>query len=192
MHIKSVCIFCSSANTSPEPYRTLAREVSTALAKRNLTVVYGGGRVGLMGIVADSALAAGAKVVGIIPHSLREREYQHDGLTELHIVPDLHSRKRMMVERSDAFLVLPGAMGTLDETFDVLTWKRLKLHSKPVLIYNHKNYWDALLTLIDHTIDEKLAQPRDRGLFDVVTNVEEMFAALAKAPAPVPSTTEIM
>src|ERR1700733_5605923 len=134
--LKSVCLYCGSANSVAERYKHIAREVSAALAKRKLEIVYGGGHVGLMGIVADAALQAGGRVIGIIPEHIRAQEIQHTGLTELHVVPDMHTRKRMMVERSDAFVVLPGGLGTLDETLEIITWKKLKLHAKPIILFN--------------------------------------------------------
>src|SRR6202042_3527823 len=122
-------------------------------------LVYGGGHVGLMGIVADTALQNGAEVIGIIPEHIRAQEVQHHGLTELHVVPDMHTRKRMMVERADAFIILPGGLGTLDETFEIITWKKLKLHSKPIIILNQHGYWDEMLALIDKMIADGFAQP---------------------------------
>ena len=110
-----------------------------------------------MGIVADSALKAGGKVIGIIPQHIRAQEVQHTGLTELHVVPDMHTRKRMMVEQSDAFVILPGGLGTLDETFEILTWKKLSLHNKPIIIFNDRGYWDPMLKLITHTVSEGFA-----------------------------------
>lgn len=143
-----------------------------------MTIVYGGGHVGLMGIVADSALKAGTKVIGIIPEHIRAQEVQHTGLSELHVVPDMHTRKRMMVEHADAFVVLPGGLGTLDEAFEILTWKKLRLHNKPIIIFNQNGYWDPLLALIDRTIQEGFASPADRVLFKVVTEVPQMMDIL--------------
>jgi len=131
-----------------------------------------------MGIVADSALKAGGKVIGIIPEHIRAQEIQHTGLTELHVVPDMHTRKRMMVERADAFIILPGGFGTLDELFEILTWKKLKLHNKPVIIFNQDGYWDTMIALVDKTIAENFSQPADRALFTVVTTIEELFKAM--------------
>ena len=141
LSVQSVCIYCGSSNDVDDRYKKSARDVSTMLARQGKTIVYGGGHVGLMGIVADTALKAGAKVIGIIPEHIRAQEVQHTGLTELHVVPDMHTRKRMMVERADAFVILPGGLGTLDETFEILTWKKLKLHNKPVIIFNENGYW---------------------------------------------------
>ena len=161
-----------------DSYKETARNVSTILAERGMTIVYGGGHVGLMGIVADSALKAGTKVIGIIPEHIRAQEVQHTGLSELHVVPDMHTRKRMMVEHADAFVVLPGGLGTLDEAFEILTWKKLRLHNKPIIIFNQNGYWDPLLALIDRTIQEGFASPADRVLFKVVTEVPQMMDIL--------------
>ncbi len=154
------------------------------LAQQGKNIVYGGGHVGLMGIVADAALAIGVQVVGIIPEHIRAMEVQHTGLTELHVVPDMHTRKRMMVERSDAFVILPGGLGTLDEVFEIMTWKKLKLHNKPIVIFNHEHYWDPLLALVDSAIAAGFAAPSDRALFKVVTTIAEMTDVLAENGTP--------
>jgi uncharacterized protein (TIGR00730 family) len=182
--ISSVCVYCGSSDDAQPPFKQLARDVGRALAQRGLRVVYGGGHVGLMGIVADSALQAGAKVIGIIPEHIRAKEVQHLGLTELHVVPDMHTRKRMMVERSDAFVILPGGLGTLDETFEILTWKKLKLHNKPVVIFNAQGYWDPLLAMIDEALAKGFEKPSTLALFRPVTSIQEMFEALDADTAP--------
>ena len=178
MSISSICVYCGSSNNVPENYKTVARTLSTSLAQRGMRIIYGGGHVGLMGIVADAALAAGAKVIGIIPEHIKAQEVQHTGLTELHVVPDMHTRKRMMVERADAFVILPGGLGTLDETFEIITWKKLKLHNKPIILFNQDGYWDPLLALIDKTVSDGFSQPPDRLLFKVVTTIPELFTIL--------------
>jgi hypothetical protein len=175
--INSVCVYCGSANRVADSYKQIARTVGLALAEKHKRVVYGGGRVGLMGIVADAALSVGGEVIGIIPEHIQSREVQHTGLTELHVVENMHTRKRMMVERSDAFLVLPGGLGTLDETFEVLTWKQLQLHNKPVVIYNAEGYWDKLIKVIHQLVTSGFAQPSNLELFTVVDNIDAMFAA---------------
>ncbi len=184
MSISSVCVYCGASNDAQPKFKQLARDVGAALARHGVTIVYGGGHVGLMGIVADTALAAGAKVIGIIPEHIRAQEVQHTGLTELHVVPDMHTRKRMMVERSDAFVVLPGGLGTLDETCEILTWKKLKLHNKPVVIFNAYGYWDHLIKLIDHSLAEGFENPSTLTHFKVVTNIQEMFEALESDERP--------
>lgn len=184
LSISSVCVYCGSSDDAKPRFKQLARDVSLALARRGLRIVYGGGHVGLMGIVADTALQAGAEVIGIIPEHIKAQEVQHTGLTELHVVPDMHTRKRMMVERSDAFVVLPGGLGTLDETFEILTWKKLNLHNKPVIIFNANGYWDHLLALIDQMVAEGFEKPGSLASFKVVTSVEDMFEALESETAP--------
>ena len=154
------------------------------MVRNDMRLIYGGGHVGLMGIVADSVMQAKGEAIGIIPEHIRNQEVQHTGLTELHVVPDMHTRKRMMAERADAFVVLPGGLGTLDETFEIITWKKLKLHNKPVIIVNHNGYWDNLLTLIEGTIKDNFSLQSDRALYTVVTTVDELFAALASNTSP--------
>jgi uncharacterized protein (TIGR00730 family) len=184
LSISSVCVYCGSSDNVAQSFKTLAHDVSTTLAQHKLNLVYGGGHVGLMGIVADSAIKAGTKVVGIIPEHIRALEVQHMGLTELHVVPDMHTRKRMMVERSDAFVILPGGLGTLDETFEILTWKKLRLHNKPIIIFNQDGYWDPLLALMDRMIAEGFALPSDAVLYKVVTTIDSLMAALDESIVP--------
>ena len=180
----SVCVYCGSANNVAAPYIETAAAVATALVQQGTRIVYGGGHVGLMGVVADTALRAGGAVIGIIPEHIRAQEVQHTGLTELHVVQDMHTRKRMMVERADAFVILPGGLGTLDEAFEILTWKKLKLHNKPILLFNLNGYWDPFLAIIDRAVTEGFAQPSDRALFRVVMSVAEMLAALQENGTP--------
>ncbi len=137
-----------------------------------------------MGIVANAALAAGGTVIGIIPEHIREQEIQHKGLTELHVVPDMHTRKRMMVDRADAFIILPGGFGTLDEVFEIMTWKKLKLHNDLIILFNQDGYWNEMIALIKKTITEGFSQPPDFDLFKVVSNVKELFALLDKQSTP--------
>jgi uncharacterized protein (TIGR00730 family) len=185
LSISSVCVYCGSANNVAESFKQTARNVGTALAQQGMRIVYGGGHVGLMGIVADAALAAGTQVIGIIPEHIRAQEVQHMGLTKLHVVPDMHIRKRMMVDHSDAFVILPGGLGTLDEAFEVMTWKKLKLHNKPIIVFNQDGYWDDFLKLVDHLIKEGFAGTADRKLFDVVTTLPEMMDILQRDTTPV-------
>ena len=184
MAFSSVCVYCGSSGLVAPSFKASAQTIGIKLAQRGVRVVYGGGHVGLMGIVADSALSVGGTVIGIIPEHIRAQEVQHKGLTELHVVPDMHTRKRMMVERADAFVILPGGLGTLDEAFEILTWKKLKLHNKPIIVFNQDGYWNAMLALIDQTIAEGFSQPADRALFKVTTNIEELFALLDEPSAP--------
>ncbi len=176
--MSSVCVYCGSSNRVAEKYKLSAQAIGKELARRKLHVVFGGGRVGLMGIMSGAALEEGGTVIGIIPEHIREDEIPCDNLTELHIVPDMHTRKRMMVERSDAFIILPGGFGTLDELFEILTWKKLKLHNDPVIIFNQDGYWDEMIALVKKTVTEGFSKPIDLSLFEVVTSVEGVFAAL--------------
>ena len=178
MVLPSVCVYCGSSDLVAQEYKSSALAIGAELARRGSRLIYGGGHVGLMGVVADAALEAGGVVIGIIPEHIRAQEVQHNGLTELHVVPDMHTRKRMMVERADAFIILPGGFGTLDETFEILTWKKLKLHNKPVILFNQDGYWNNIIALIDKTIAEGFSQPPDRTLFQEAKSVEELFALL--------------
>ena len=183
--IRSVCVYCGSSIRVDEIYTAAAADLGTLLAARGIGVVYGGGRVGLMGIVADSALAAGGAVIGIIPEHLQRLEVQHTTLTELVVVDSMHTRKRLMVDRSDGFVILPGGLGTLDETFEILTWKQLRLHQKPIVLLNVGGYWDRFLAMIDGIIDAGFAQPEHRDLFVVVDTVADVVSALNREPQPV-------
>ena len=180
----SVCVYCGSSSRVAEVHKEAAHALGEGLAQRGIQLVYGGGRVGLMGIVADAAIAAGGKVVGIIPEHIQSAEVEHTGLTELHVVDSMHTRKRIMAERSDAFVVLPGGFGTLDEAFEILTWKQLELHDKPVVIADVDGYWRPLLGLIDHMVAQGFARPSNRDLFTVVDQLDDVYEALENAPAP--------
>jgi len=183
--IRSLCVYCGSSSRVDEIYQQVAHDLGAETARRGLRLVYGGGRVGLMGIAADAALAQGGEVVGIIPEHLQTKEVGHQTLSELVVVDGMHTRKRMMIERSDAFVVLPGGLGTLDEAFEILTWRQLRLHDKPVVVLNAAGYWDPFLALVDHMIGQGFARPEHRDLFAVVDSVPEVFDAVARAPAPV-------
>lgn len=181
--LRTVCVYCGSSGNVDEIYRAAARDAGTMLAQRGLDVVYGGGNVGLMGLTADAALAAGAQVTGIIPRHIQDREVAHTSLSALIVVDTMHQRKTIMVERSDAFLILPGGFGTMDEFFEILTWRQLKLHSKPVVIANIGGFWDPLLALMDHQIKSGFARESDRSFVIVTDTVEAAIDALFAAPA---------
>ena len=149
-----------------------------------MELVFGGGRVGLMGLVADAALAAGGRVTGIIPSFLHGRELGHTGVSELVVVGSMHERKQRMFERSDAFVVLPGGLGTLDEAIEMITWKQLNLHDRPIVILDIGGYWRPLSALVEQTIGAGFAGPRVRSLFEVVETPEALMATLAAAPEP--------
>lgn len=180
--IKSVCVYCGSSSRVDQAYKDAAIELGKVLAANKWDVVYGGGRVGLMGLVADSALAAGSKVVGIIPKHIEAREVQHTDLTELHVVDSMHVRKQMMVDRGDAFVILAGGLGTLDEFFEILTWKQLGLHDKPVIMVNINGYWTKMVEAIRYIADQKFMRDEDLRMFHVVNTVAEVPEALMIAP----------
>ncbi len=180
--IKSVCVYCGSSARVDQAYKDAAVELGKALAANKWDLVYGGGRVGLMGLVADSALAAGSRVVGIIPQHIQAREIEHTDLTELHIVDSMHIRKQMMVDRGDAFVILAGGLGTLDEFFEILTWKQLGLHDKPVVMVNINGYWTKMIEAIKYIADQKFMREEDLKMFQVVDTVAEVPDALNRAP----------
>jgi len=152
--IRSICVYCGSRKGAGDEYARLAESVGASIAAAGLTLVYGGGQVGLMGIAARAALATGGKVIGVIPEHLDTIEIAQTGLSELHVVADMHTRKRMMFDRSDAFLVLPGGLGSLDEFIEVTTWAQLDLHDRPILLLNHRGYWNPLLDLLRRVVQQ--------------------------------------
>jgi len=162
--IRSICVFCGSSSGVRPQYAAAAHELGALLAHRGIQVVYGGGHVGMMGQLADAALAAGGKVVGVIPEHLMRPEVAHQRLDELIVVESMHTRKRTMSERADAFVVLPGGFGTFEEMFEMVTWLQLRLHSKPVGLVNCLGYFDHLLAFLHHAADEGFIRPQHRGL----------------------------
>jgi uncharacterized protein (TIGR00730 family) len=176
----SVCVYCGSSANVALAYRAAAAELGRKLAENGITVVYGGGRVGLMGLVADATLAAGGSVIGVIPRHIQEMEVAHQTLTELIVVDTMHERKRIMAERSEAFLILPGGLGTLDEAFEILTWKQLGLHCRPVVIVNLDGYWEPLLALFRHAVREGFIRPEHAELFDEVADIDGILPVLGR------------
>jgi uncharacterized protein (TIGR00730 family) len=182
--VKRVCVYCGSSGRVDEVYRAAATRLGVILAKAGIDLVYGGGRIGLMGLLADAALASGGHVTGIIPAHLHDKEVGHNGLSELVVVASMHERKRRMFELADAFVVLPGGLGTLDETLEIITWKQLSLHDKPVVLVDVAGYWMPLIELIDHIVASGFAPRSSLGLYRVVARVEDLLGALAAAPQP--------
>lgn len=184
--MRAICVFCGSSSGNRPDYVEVARAAGKSIARRGLTLVYGGGKVGLMGAVADAALAAGGRVVGIIPQMLLDREVGHPGLSELRVVTTMSERKLLMGELSDAFLSLPGGIGTLDELFEAWTWTQLGLHDKPSGLLNHRGYYDQLIRFLDLAVSEGFQRPRHRAALLVDTEVEslldELLAAATQAP----------
>ena len=179
--IRSLCVYCGSAGAVDARYREAARELGERLGEGGITLVFGGGRIGLMGIAADAALARGGRVIGVIPERLRDAELAHVGVSELLVVGTMHERKRLMAERADAFAVLPGGIGTLDETFEILTWRHLGLHDKPVFIVDIDGYWQPLKVLLDHLVSERFSSPLYPRLLKFVGNIAELMASLGQA-----------
>lgn len=162
-----LCVFCGSKSGNKDEYRIAATTVGAALARRGVELVYGGGQVGLMGVVADACLANGGKVIGVIPRDLSQREIMHHGLTTLEVVESMHQRKARMAELSDAFLAIPGGYGTLDELFEITTWAQLRLHHKPIGLLNIDGFFTALIAWMDHALAEGFLHERHRRLVDV-------------------------
>ena len=180
----TLCVYCGSSSRVDPRHLDAASELGRRAAERDVGIVFGGGRVGLMGRVADGALAADGRVVGIIPEHLMDREAGHPGVTELEVVGSMHHRKARMCQLSDAFCILPGGLGTLDETFEIITWRQLRLHDKPVVIVNLDAYWQPLLDLIGHQSAQGYIGNNSDALFRVVTDVAEVFDAVEAAPEP--------
>lgn len=176
--IRSLCVYCGSARGRSPRYVAAAKELGEAMAERQIRLVYGGARIGMMGEVADAVMANGGAVVGVIPEHLQTTEVGHSGITELKVVESMHVRKKLMFDLSDGFVVLPGGYGTLDELFEIITWRMLKLHDKPIVVLNIDGYWDRFQELIDHLIDEGFARPDSRQYFSVVSSVGRLFDLL--------------
>ena len=185
--MRTVCVFCGASSGRLAAYADAAHSLGGTLARRGLGLVYGGGRVGLMGSVADGALAAGGEVTGVIPQELVDRELAHDGLTRLHVVGSLHERKALMAELSDAFVALPGGFGTLDELVEQLTWSQLGLHAKPIGLLDAEGYWGPLIALARHATEEGFVREADLRAIAVAEDGEALLdrlAALETAPRP--------
>jgi uncharacterized protein (TIGR00730 family) len=162
--VKRVCVFCGSSAGRQAVYADAARGLGAELVRRGLGLVYGGGSVGLMGVVADAVLAAGGEAIGVLPRGLARKEFAHSRLTELHLVGSMHERKALMASLSDGFVALPGGLGTLEEVFEVLTWSQLGIHRKPVGLVDVQGYWSGLLTLLRHAVEEGFIRPEYAGL----------------------------
>jgi uncharacterized protein (TIGR00730 family) len=179
--IRSLCVLCGSREGTDPAYREAAIRLGRLIAEHDVRLVYGGGSIGLMGIIADAVLSSGGEVVGVIPDFLIRSEIGHRLLTDLVITGSMHDRKRRMFEMADAFVVLPGGLGTLDETFELITWRQLRLHDSPIIVLDIDGYWTPLLSLIDATVAAGFAHPSTTDLFTVVRTPEEVLPALARA-----------
>jgi uncharacterized protein (TIGR00730 family) len=178
MTIQSICLFCGSNRGGRPEYAKAAHLFGETLAEQGLTLVYGAGNVGLMGIAADAALAAGGRVIGVIPEFLKAKEVAHLGLSELHVTQTMHERKAMMAEMSDAFVALPGGFGTCDELFEILTWAQLSVHDKPVGLLNTSGYYQPFLDLARHMVTEGFAPTHNLELFSLSDNVDTLLTQM--------------
>lgn len=174
--MKRLCVFCGSAAGKTEKYMQLATRVGELIATHRHELVYGGGRVGLMGAVADSVMKNGSRVIGVIPKNLMTKEIAHEDVSQLYVVENMHERKKMMYDLSDTFLVIPGGMGTLDEMFEILTWAQLKLHHKPVYILNEFGFYDELLAFLKKSSDEGFIRPEHLKFLTVIDSIEKLVS----------------
>ncbi|MFZ1060565.1 MAG: TIGR00730 family Rossman fold protein [Candidatus Rokuibacteriota bacterium] len=182
--MKRVCVFCGSRNGTRDQYVAAARRMGEALARRGIGLVYGGGGIGLMGVLADAAVSAGGDVIGVIPEALMAREVAHRGLPDLRVVASMHERKALMAELADAFVALPGGFGTLEEFCEALTWAQLGIHRKPCGLLNVEGFFDPLLSLFDHAVRERFVSPDHRSLVVVEEDPERLLDALSRWEPP--------
>jgi uncharacterized protein (TIGR00730 family) len=182
--MKSVCVYCGSSYGAKPVYAKAAQAFGRTLVDAGLTLVYGGGRVGLMGVIADEVLAAGGRAVGVIPELLVNKEVGHRGLSELHVVPDMHQRKKMMADLSDAFVALPGGAGTLEELFEVYTWAQLGYHRKAVALYNIDGYYDPLVSMLAHTVQEGFMQQAYLDILQIDADAASLIDKLKRYHPP--------
>ncbi|PGK38368.1 TIGR00730 family Rossman fold protein [Bacillus anthracis] len=173
--MKSICVFCGSNYGESEEYKNAAEKLGEYLGEKNITLIYGGGKVGLMGSVANSALQVGGNVVGIIPEFLRDKEIAHQGITDLIVVDSMHSRKQKMNDMADGFIVLPGGYGTYEEMFEVLSWGQIGIHKKPVGLLNVDGFFDPLIDMLQHTVEKGFARPENLSLILSSTNIEDLL-----------------
>ena len=172
--IESVCVFCASSDVIPQKYKDVASWLGEFCAGQGLRIVYGGAQDGLMGTLADAALAKDGCVVGVMPEILSGRERAHTGLSELHITKDMHERQQKMSDLADAFLILPGGMGTLAEFFEILTWKHIGIHDKPIVLLNIEGYWNPLLNMIDQSMEQGFSNKNASDLFEIYDQIEDV------------------
>jgi len=180
--IRRVCTYCGASRQTGDDYTECARRLGTLLVQNGITLVYGGASTGTMGSIADAALAAGGRVIGILPRFMQDLEWAHTGLTELRLVDDLRERKRLMLEDVDAVIALPGGTGTLEELMETVTLKRLGLYTGPIVIVNVRGYFDPLVAFFDKAIRERFMAPQHRRMWSVVTSPEDALSAIRNAP----------
>ena len=181
---RSICVFCGSKVGVKPAFEREARRLGDLIALRGMRLVYGGGRIGLMGVIADAVIDRGGDVVGIIPEFLMRLEVGNEKVGELIVTDSMHSRKAKMFEMSDAVVILPGGIGTMDEAIEIMTWKQLQQHRKPIVIVNVDGYWDSFITLIDSVVIGGFAHPKIKDLISIVKTADEVLEAIIKAPMP--------
>ena len=179
--LQAICVFCGASNAAPEAHLEAGRVFGRMLAERGIRLVYGGGDCGVMGALANAVLKEGGQVTGVFPRSLKNLESEHAGLSEIIMVESMHERKRIMFERSEAIVILPGGFGTMDEMFEIITWKQLRFHHKPIVIFNHRGYWDPLVALMESIIRNGFAREETRGLYSVVDTLDDIFRDVSLA-----------
>ncbi len=182
--ISSLCVFCGSKTGADPAFEDAARRLGQLMVERDVRLVFGGGRIGLMGVLADAVLGGGGEATGVIPDFLKDLEIGNDAVTEQIVTASMHERKTRMFELADGFVVLPGGLGTLDETLEVITWKQLQLHAKPVVVINSGGYWSVLEDLVRRTVEGGFAHPAVAELFTIVDGPDDVFDALEAAPEP--------
>lgn len=182
--MKSICVYTGSSPGALPEYTAAAKQLATALVVRDITLIYGGGNVGLMGILADAVMSAGGKAIGVIPQHLAAKELAHEGISELRVVSDMHERKATMAELSEGVLALPGGLGTLEELFEMLTWAQLGLHKKPCGLLNVKGYFDFLLSFLDHAKEQRFVSSEHRDLLLRSARVDELLDRMMEYTAP--------
>jgi hypothetical protein len=180
--MRRICVFCGSSLGDLTEYADAARAMGRALAERDLELVFGGGKIGLMGVVADAVLENGGRAIGVIPRALEARELAHEGLSELHVVSSMHERKAMMEELSDAFIAMPGGLGTYEEILEILTWAQLDIHPKPSALLNVAGYFDALMGVLQQAVDRGFMPPKSFGNLYLGTEPLELLDACEKYP----------
>lgn len=171
-----ICIFCGAASGNNSKHLEASRDLMKIFFQNKVDLVYGGAAIGVMGELANTLMSLGGHVYGVIPQRLMNKEVAHPGLTKIHVVKDMHERKKMMYEMSDGFLIFPGGLGTMDELFEIMTWRQLGYHDKPIALYNSDGYYDPLIQFIDHAVSEGFVSPAHRSLLYVSSSLEEIMA----------------
>jgi uncharacterized protein (TIGR00730 family) len=182
---KRLCVFCGSSHGANPAYADAAKDLGGELARRGIALVYGGGNVGLMGVIADAVLAAGGEVIGVIPEALMAKELGHRGIQDLRVVKTMHERKAMMAELSDGFIAMPGGIGTFEEFFEIVTWAQLGFHSKPCALLNVNRFYDPLLRLVDHAIEEQFIKASQRQILIVESEISALLHQMQHHHMPV-------